>query len=614
MIQTCFQLPGENNEEDCSFRKGRISVFSAKEVVLEPITSSESSLKENGSRGLYLHWEGKRLYRQLVPTPRILEPVTKLSVGDTADNLIVEGDNLQVLASLKPRYAGQVDVIYVDPPYNTGKDDFRYSDKRFHDPDADDSDTVYVSNEDGGRHTKWLNFMAPRLYMMWEMLNEDRGVIFVSINDIELFRLGLLLNEIFGEEHWIGTVVWHGNTDNNPTRIAIEHEYILCYAKNKERQSAHWTNQDTETKTMLLDAFDRIKKEKLSLPAIKKSFAAFAKDNRAALGDLYRYRHVDKNGPYAPQRNVHNPGKPGHKYDVIHPVTKKPCTRPFWGWRFPEKTMDELRARGLIIFGQTENKIPELKVYLAEVGFPFRSVVNMDSRKGSNDLARLFDTRDVFKNPKPVELMDLLLGYTTTRESVVLDVFAGSGTTAESVLRLNQHDKGVRRFILIEDGRGKNGTTRFTRTVTAKRVKLAIEQNKYDDGFTFLTTGRKLDRSAIVGLERDALANLICQADETGRGRGIARLSGYQYIIGKNPRGEGICLVWKGAGKSEVTPKDLKNAATEVSRAGLKRPFRMYGTFCRVADVATSWRFCQIPDEILAQMHVVEDVAIQEAS
>jgi adenine-specific DNA-methyltransferase len=577
----------------------------------ESVREEPSPVKANGGRGLYLHWEGKRLYRQLVPTPRILEPVPSLSVGNTPDNLLVEGDNLQVLASLKPRYAGQIDVVYIDPPYNTGKDDFRYSDKRFHDPDADDNDAVYVSNEDGGRHTKWLNFMAPRLYLLWEMLNDERGVIFVSINDIELFRLGMLLNEIFDERNWIGTIVWKQTTDNNPTRIAMEHEYLLCYAKSKERLKSEWKNPDSEVKTLLLQAFQNVKAKTKSLVELKKQFAAFVKENREMLGDLFRYRHVDQRGPYVSRRNLDNPGKKGYDYDIIHPETKKPCAKPFWGWRYPWDRMKQLLAEKRILFGKDETRIPQLKVYLEDVDFPLRSVIQLDARAGSNDLERLFDSRDVFKNPKPVELMERLISYTTSEDSIVLDAFAGSGTTGEAVLNLNQRDKGRRRFILIEDGREK---TRFTRTLTAKRLKRAIEEDKHQDGFTFLTTGRKLDRSAIIGLERDALANLICQADETGRGRGITRMTGHKYIIGKSPRAEGICLVWNGADNSEVTPDDLKNAAAEVTKAGLKRPFRIYGTFCRVADVATSWRFCQIPDEILAQMHITEDLAIQEAS
>lgn len=574
-----------------------------------PSAMPKISDTNGSSRGLYLQWEGKKIYRQKVPTPRLLEPVEKYSHGGDRPNMLIEGDNLQVLASLKPRYAGQVDVIYVDAPYNLGKDDFRYSDKRFHDPDADDSDAVYVTNEDGGRHTKWLNFVAPRLYMLWQLLHEERGVLFVSINDVELFRLGMLLNEILGEDNWVGTIVWRGNTDNNPTRIAIEHEYVLCYAKSKDKLSPRWTNPVTELKTLMLDAFDRINAETSSLTQIQEKFQQFAEDNRDDLGDLYRYRFVDKHGPYAPQRNVHNPGKPGLKYDVIHPVTKKPCARPFWGWRFAEKKMKELLQQDRIIFGKDETKIPELKVYLSDVEFPLRSVIEMDSRKGSNDLARLFKSRDIFKNPKPVELMETLLGYTTGKDSVVLDAFAGSGTTGEAVMKLNSIDKGQRRFILIEEGQGDD---KFCRTVTAKRLKLAMQKHGYADGFQFYKTGQKLDRQAIVTLEKDALASLICQADETGLGKGITVMSGHKYIIGRNQRAEAICLVWNGADNSEVTPDILKAVSKEVSQAGLKRPFRIYGTFCRVGDTQ-SWKFCQIPDEILAQMHIAEEELQSEA-
>jgi adenine-specific DNA-methyltransferase len=561
-------------------------------------------VSSNGSRGLYLQWEGKKVYRQLVPTPRVLEHVESHSYGPERPNLLIEGDNLQVLASLKSQYGGQIDVIYIDPPYNLGKDDFRYSDKRFHDPDADAADAVYVTNEDGGRHTKWLNFMAPRLYMLWQLLHDDHGVIFVSINDVELFRLGMLLNEIFGEDNHVGTLVWKGNTDNNPTRIATEHEYILCYAKSKDKLPSPWKNPESEAKQLMLDTFRTLNSTLTSIKDVQTQFQKFAKDNKPILGDLYRYRRVDSHGPYAARRNMDNPGKPGHRYAVIHPKTKKPCLAPFWGWRFTEAKMNELIAQDRIIFGATEKKIPELKVYLEDVEFPLRSVIAMDSRKGSNDLNTLFGSRDVFKNPKPVDLIELLLGYTTRRDSLVLDAFAGSGTTGEAIMKLNASDGGSRRFILIEEGEGAD---RYCRTVTAKRLARAIEVHGYETGFQFLRTGKKLDRDAITHLERDALASLICQADETGRGRGIAAVNNYKYIIGKNHRSEAICLVWNGVKDSEVTPEILKTAAEEVSRAGLKRPFRIYGTFCRVGDTS-SWKFCQIPDEILAQMHIGEEL------
>lgn len=564
------------------------------------------------SRGLYLQWEGKKVYRQRIPTPRLLEPVAKLSVGEGSENLIIEGDSLQALASLKSRYAGAVDVIYIDPPYNLGKDDFRYSDKRFHDPDADDSDAVYVSNEDGGRHTKWLNFMAPRLYMLWEILS-DRGVIFISINDVELFRLGLLMNEIFGEENHIGTIVWRGSSDNNPTRIAIEHEYVLCYAKSTSALSNIWNSAEDNARDTLLDHYKKLKKKIPALPELKKQWRKLVKENAPSFPRLGRYTEVDDRGPYQAAYRVHNPGKEGYRYDVIHETTKKPCKQPLMGYRFPEETMKQLIADKRIIFGKDETTIVQMKDYLAEFRDTLRSVIEMDARTGAYTLANLFDgNRNIFRNPKPVELIERLLSFTTRPDALILDAFAGSGTTGHAVLSLNKKDGGNRHFILIEEGRGKNGKEKFSRTLTAERLKRAIKANGFDAGFTFYQTGRKLDRKAIVGLERDALANLICQADETGRGKCITRVSSFKYVIGKNPRNEAICLVWKGEENSEVTRDDLRAAAKEVTAAGLKRPFRIYGTFCKVGDTGTSWKFCQIPDEILAQMHIQDELEDDE--
>src|SRR5260370_951825 len=136
--------------------------------------------------------------------------------------------------------------------------DLAYSDARFHDRNADADDMVYVNNEDGGRHTKWLNFMGPRLWLVWQLLAEH-GVCFVSINDIELFRLGMLMDEIFGEQNRIGTIVWKQGTDNNPTRIAVEHEYILCYAKRIEDVPRTWQGH-SQPKEWMLDKFAELGK------------------------------------------------------------------------------------------------------------------------------------------------------------------------------------------------------------------------------------------------------------------------------------------------------------------------------------------------------------------
>ena len=556
------------------------------------------------SKGIYLQWEGKRPYKQRIPSPRLLEPVNSLSTNLNSENLVIEGNNLQVLASLRGRYAGAVDVIYIDPPYNRGGNDFRYSDKRYQDPDADGSDGIYVTNEDGGKHTKWLNTMAPVMKLLWEMLHPENGVFFASINDRELFHLGLLLDEVFDEKNRIGVLVWKGATDNNPTRIAVEHEYILCYARNADKLARRWRDQDNEAKAFMLDGYRNLKSENRSLAMLKKAYAAFAKEHRQYIGDLYRYRHLDEHGPFVSRRNLDKPDQHGYRYKVQHPVTKKYCPVPPGGWRYPEYRFKELQEQGRIIFGKDEKKLPQLKVYLEEVEFPLRSVIlGIDSRAGANELLKLTGDRYELRYPKPVELIKKLLAYTTRRDSLVLDAFAGSGTTAQAVMELNHRDKGSRRFILIEEGEPDD---RYCRTLTAKRVRAAIDEYGFSDGFTFFTTGRKLDRKAIIGFERDALANLICQSDETGRGRGITRLSSFKFIIGKNSRNEAICLLWNGSGKSEVTKDHLRAAADEVSAAQLKRPFRIYGTSCRYSNT-TSWRFCQIPDEILLQLQLDEE-------
>lgn len=290
--------------------------------------------------GMYLNWEGRRSYRTRMPVPRVLEPVDSLSRNPADGNLIIEGDNLQVMISLRAQYLGAVDVAYLDPPYNTGKKDFRYSDRRYHDPNADSDDAVYVTNEDGGRHTKWLNFMAPRLHLVHDLL-ADHGVCFVSINDIELFRLGMLMDEIFDESNRIGMLIWKQAIDNNPTQIAVEHEYVLCYAKDKGLVAPAWSG-GSEAREWLLETYRGLKPQFSDIPELEKAYKAAIKKhvtehNRQVrelgdsklldLGRAKRYTHVDERDAYAAEDNTHNPRAGGYVYDVIHPVTGQVCKK-----------------------------------------------------------------------------------------------------------------------------------------------------------------------------------------------------------------------------------------------------------------------------------------------
>jgi len=582
-------------------------------AAIDPVTGTAP---RPGGAGLYLHWEGRRSYRTKMPAPRVLEPVPELSSGASAGNRVIEGDNLQVMVSLRSQYQGAIDVAYLDPPYNTGKKDFAYSDRRFHDPNADADDMVYVSNEDGGRHTKWLNYMGPRLWLVWQLLAEH-GVCLISINDIELFRLGQLMDEIFGEKNRIGVIVWKQAVDNNPTRIAIEHEYVLCYAKRVESVPEHWKGVHP-AKEWLLDTYERLKGEETDPKKIEKAYRTALREQRAAhrlataegrgdevvhLGRMDRYRHIDDRGPWAKDWHLENPKKGGYVDDIPHPQTGRPVRQPPRGYRYPPESMQRLLDNDLIVFGKDESEPAQLRRYLKDAGTALRSVVTIPARNGSDTLNALIpDGADRYRHPKPVELMTLLLDAVGDLDALVLDPFAGSGTTGHAVMRINARDGGVRRFILIEEGSREEP---YCRTLTSPRLQAASEQERLPGGFIFETVGRRLDRDAIVDLEREAIANLVIQTDATGKGRGIKRLDG-DYLIGSNPRKEGICLCWNGRANSTITRDVLTGMFEEAKLRGLRRPLRVYGSTCEVGETE-SFRFCQIPDEILAALQLDDE-------
>ncbi|MGI6856400.1 site-specific DNA-methyltransferase [Mesorhizobium sp. 1B3] len=362
----------------------------------------------------------------------------------------------------------RLSAYYIDPPYNTGKSDWSYSD-RVDSPEIAEwlGRAVGKESEDLCRHDKWVCMMYPRIRLLRDFLKED-GLIFVSCDDNEQSTLHLLLAELFGRRNHVGTAIWKNATDNNPTQLANEHEYVVIYSKNKEKLPKQWTGPENETKELMLDVFAKIEAEHDSVAERAREFSKFVKKNSKSLGDLARYKLVDERGVYVARRNLENPGKNGYQYEIEHPRTKKNCAKPLWGWRFPEDRMKELLAEDRIIFGKDESKIPELKAYLKEVGFPFRSVFNIDSRKGSNDLESIFGRRDIFKNPKSVEFVSHLLSYVSKSDDIILDSFAGSGTTGQAIMQMNRHDGRKRNFILIEMDKKTSVET------TAERLRRVI--------------------------------------------------------------------------------------------------------------------------------------------
>lgn len=566
--------------------------------------------------GMYLHWDGRKTYRARMPAPRILETDEELSFGHPRLNRIIEGDNLQAMVSLRSQYRDSVDVAYLDPPYNTGKKDFRYSDRRYHDPNASADDAVYVNNDDGGKHTKWLNYIGPRLYLTWELL-ADHGVCFVSINDVELFRLGLLMDEIFGEKNRIGVMVWKQAVDNNKTRIAVEHEYVLCYAKRIEETSEHWQGTSV-AKQWLLNKYDELRKTYTDVEELQRRWreaireqkkvhrTAVAEgrgDDEVDVGRMDRFRNINEHGPWAKDWHLENTKEGGYDYDIPHPKTGLACRKPPKGYRYPEESMARLLSEDRIVFGKDHTETAQLRRYLRDSSDALRSVVTIPGRNGSDRLAALLpEEAKKFPHPKPVELLELLLGAAGDIDALVLDPFAGSGSTGEAVMKLNARDNGIRRFILIEEGEPGD---RYARTLTGPRLRAAIEKEGWNEGFEFLTTGRKLDRDAILTLEREAITSLVLQTDPTGMGGGMRKING-KFVVAANGRSQAICLNWNGRADSVITREVLVEMFNEAKDLNLKKPLRVYGSTCEVGET-DSFVFRQIPDAILAALQLVEE-------
>ena len=305
------------------------------------------------------------------------------------------------------------------------------------------------ADSNGRFHSDWLSMLYPRLRLCKNILAPN-GAVFISIDDNETANVRRVCDEIFGEENFIGTIIWKNATDNNPTNIATEHESIHVYARSRSKLETEWKSEVSAVKDVLVKIGDELLAAYKNLSDLQAAYAAWFRENRAQLGELDRYKYIDFGGVYTGSQSVHNPGKEGYRYDVKHPKTKLPCKEPLMGYRFPEETMKRLLAEERIIFGDDHNKIIELKVYAREFEDKLSSVFELDGRTGPYDLKSLFpEARKVFSNPKPVQLLERVLAFTTSNKDICVDLFAGSSTLPHALMRLNARNGGERSFIAI---------------------------------------------------------------------------------------------------------------------------------------------------------------------
>lgn len=422
-----------------------------------------------------LNWPGKReaLLKANAPIAKTLRPCREESVNfDTTENLFIEGDNLDALKLLQETYLGKVKMIYIDPPYNRKKgDDLIYRDDftgntyeyLIKSSQFDSEGRQLESNpESNGRyHSDWLSMMYQRLRLSKNLLS-DNGVVFISIDDNETHNVCKLCDEIFGEDNFVGTIIWKNVTDNNPTNVAIEHESIHVYCKSRTDLEGVWKSKLSEIKDALREISEELNSKYPEHEELQTAYTKWFRENKSQLGPLDRYKYIDKGGVYTGSQSVHNPGKDGYRYDVIHPVTGFPCKQPLMGYRFPESTMKRLLESGKILFGDDHNKIIELKVYAEEFADKLSSVFELDGRTGPYDLKSLFpEAVKVFSNPKPITLMERLASFVIGANQVGLDMFAGSSTFAHALMKLNCTDNGQRKFISLQfpeqiDGKSKD--------------------------------------------------------------------------------------------------------------------------------------------------------------
>jgi adenine-specific DNA-methyltransferase len=411
-----------------------------------------------------LRWAGKAQARREVqrPTSATLRPDPEGSVAwDTTGHVFIEGENLEVLRVLQRGYFGQAKVVYIDPPYNTGSDAFVYPDdyaerrtdyeQRTGQRTADgllNRQDLWRQNtrESGQYHSAWLSMLWPRLYLGRNLLRED-GVLLVAIDDHEVHNLRLLLNEVFGEENFIAQIILETATDNNPGQVAREHEYLLVYAKNKEQQG-DWATASKKAQ-LIEKQYQKLRRQLGPDPAaIQTQLRAWLKENRADLRGVEHYDNVDERGVFH-DADVANPKFGGYHYAVPHPRTGRPCKVPDKGYRYPEATMKQLVAAGDIVFGDDETTIIKPKKRLANAKDQLRSLIYNDGRAASKRLNNLLG-RDIFRFPKDEKLLASLLAFMTQGDDLVIDFFAGSGSTGHAVLDLNAQDGGQRHYLLVQ--------------------------------------------------------------------------------------------------------------------------------------------------------------------
>jgi adenine-specific DNA-methyltransferase len=621
-------------------------------------------LKAATAGGVALSFHGKRAAMEIARRvrPRVTRRVSELHVGspeDQARNMLIEGENLQAMVTLY-KYRGEVDLILTDPPYNTGQQ-FRYNDHWETDPNDPELGTL-VALEDGSRHTKWMKAMMPRLQMMRSML-KPQGVIAVCIDDNELFHLGMMMDEVFGEENRLAVINWQKtySPKNDSTHVSTATEYVLVYARDRglartelldrtEAMNAKYRNPDGDQdlwRPSDLSARAHPKPEDYGIqnpftgvfhyPPGSRRWGKKKSEIKRCL-EMYGSRYSELKDPNCTLPSLAIAGS-STRNGRIHT---------------PPKALSDARERAIafrdssvwpaVVFLDDGEGTPNVKRYLKDVQRgrvaltywadedyetplilgpqSWNHAESGHSQAGIRELTAMVGVGHGFSTVKPMKLMTKLIQLWCPPKGLVLDPYAGSGTTGHAVLLLNSETGADRRFILIEQGRPEHGD-KYARTLTWMRLRNAVTGHRPDGkgsmrlkeqplggGFEFRMLTMQIDAKTVLSMKRDELVDVVITShwDSSDRnGPGLIRVDDpkYSYLVGRNEQGEGYFIIWNGDGPvGQLDLETYRQVLLEGKRAGLKTPYHVYARY--EIYQTRSVIFYKIPDKILAHLGLNE--------
>jgi adenine-specific DNA-methyltransferase len=637
-------------------------------------------IKSMVTGGIAVMFHGKRSAMEIQKQvqPRAIKVDKNLCFGskeEQAKNIILEGENLQGMVTLY-KYRNTIDLILTDPPYNTGKT-FRYNDKWDKDPNDPDLGNV-IPMDDGSRHTKWMKAMLPRLQMMKAMLRSS-GVLAMCIDDSEVFPLGMMLDEIFGEENRLGIINWQKtySPKNDSKHVSSATEYVLIYSKKieeaktrllgrSEDMNTNYKNPDNDPNGLWTsgDPCARTPAER-DRYAIQSPFNGalhypgtgswrFAKKTIKTYLESWGSKYVEKDindgrvkalvidqapiPSIPPEQNLDNNPEVAFVGDIPHEirvteekalaiVNNGPMPQFYFlkdGYGRPriKRYLNQVKSGKVPLTFWADENYDELFILDCQ---SWEHAESGHSQTGINELDYIVGKGHNFTTVKPLKLFEKIIQLWCPPNGIVLDPYAGSGTTAHAVVELNHTTEAHRRFILIEQGSPENGD-KYAKTLTWERVKRAITGERVDHdgtvkkmeeplegGFTFQILTKRIDSKVIMSMKRDEMVDLIVATHwDTGKKNNISleRIDekGYLYYVGKNLINEGYFIVWENDGKNVGTLDytTYGKIVQEAKKANLKTPYHVYARY-EVYQDSKNVVFYKIPDKILAHLGLNEN-------